>query len=186
MSTPEVRYARNGPVHLAFQRFGDGERELVLIPGFVSHVELAWEHPPYRRFMNRLASLARVTVYDKRGSGLSDPLDAAGGFDQHLDDLAAVIDAAGGITRPAVMGWSEGAAVGALFAAHHPDAIESLVLYGAFPRMLQAPDYPDGIPTEAFEMVMEGLEQAWGEGVSLNFLAAEKIGDEEFRRWWGR
>src|SRR6266851_2068997 len=131
-STPDVGYARNGSVHLAFQSFGEGERELVLVPGFVSHVEFPWEHPPYRRFMNRLGSFARVTVYDKRGSGLSDPLDAAGGFDQHLDDLAAVIDAAGA-SRPVVMGWSEGAAVATLFAAHHPESVESLVLYGAFP-----------------------------------------------------
>lgn len=151
----------------------------------VSHLEFPWEHPPYRRFMNRLAAFARVTVYDKRGSGLSDPLDTAAGFDQHLDDLAAVIDAAEA-SRPVVMGWSEGAAVAALFAANHPGAVESLVLYGAFPKLLESPDYPEGIPEEAFELVMEGLEEAWGEGISLNFLALEKLDDEDFRRWWGR
>jgi pimeloyl-ACP methyl ester carboxylesterase len=180
-----VRYARNGSVHLAFQSFGEGSREFVLVPGFVSHLEFPWEHPPYRRFMNRLASFARVTVYDKRGSGLSDPLDAAAGFDQHLDDLAAVIDAAEA-SRPVVMGWSEGAAVAALFAAHHPGAVESLILYGAFPKMLAAPDYPEGIPEELFELALEGVGEAWGEGVSLSFLASERIEDEAFRRWWGR
>lgn len=180
-----MRYARNGSVHLAFQSFGEGERDLLLVPGFVSHVEFVWEHPPYRRFMNRLASFARVTVYDKRGSGLSDPLDAAAGFDQHLDDLAAVIDAADA-TRPALMGWSEGAAVAALFSAHHPQVVESLVLYGAFPRMLQGPDYPHGVTKDAFEAVLEALSEAWGEGVSLSFLALEKLEDEGFRRWWGR
>jgi pimeloyl-ACP methyl ester carboxylesterase len=180
-----VRYARNGSVHLAFQSFGEGELDLVLVPGFVSHLEFPWEHPPYRRFMNHLASFARTTVYDKRGSGLSDPLDSAAGFDQHLDDLAAVIDAADA-SHPVVMGWSEGAAVAALFAAHHPEVVQSLVLYGAFPRMLAAPDYPDGVPEEAFELVIDGLAEAWGEGISLNFLAFEKLGDEDFRRWWGR
>ena len=159
--------------------------ELILVPGFVSHLEFPWEHPPYRRFMSRLAAFARVTVYDKRGSGLSDPLDAAAGFDQHLDDLAAVVDAAGA-TRPVVVGWSEGAAVAALYAAHHPHVVESLVLYGAFPKIVAAPDYPEGVPEAAFELVLEGLDEAWGEGVSLSFLAVEKLADDDFRRWWGR
>lgn len=182
---PEVRYARNGSVYLAFQSFGEGDLEFVLVPGLVSHLEFAWEHPPYRRFMNRLASFARVTVYDKRGMGLSDPLDAAAGFDQHLDDLAAVIDAADA-TRPVVMGWSDGAAVAALFAAHHPGAVHSLVLYGAFPKLVQTPDYPEGGTQKRFEDAIEGVGAAWGEGVSLSFLAAEKLEDEDFRRWWGR
>jgi pimeloyl-ACP methyl ester carboxylesterase/class 3 adenylate cyclase len=184
-SSPEVRYARNGSVHLAFQSFGEGDLEFVLVPGLVSHLEFPWEHPPYRRFMSRLASFARVTVYDKRGMGLSDPLDAAAGFDQHLDDLAAVIDAAQ-VTRPVVMGWSDGAAVAALFAAHHPGEVESLVLYGAFPKLYEAPDYPEGTPPEGLDEIVEAVDQAWGEGVSLAFLAFEKLGDGDFCRWWGR
>ena len=183
--TPEIRYARNGDVHLAYQTFGEGDRALILVPGFVSHLEFPWEHPPYRRFMDRLGALGRVTVYDKRGSGLSDPIDAAGGFDQHLDDLAAVI-AAAGARRPVVIGWSEGSAVAALFASHHPDAVESLVLYGSFPRMVSGADYPHGLAPELFEMGIQAMEEAWGEGISLAFLAPEKLGDEDFRRWWGR
>jgi pimeloyl-ACP methyl ester carboxylesterase len=135
--------------------------------------------------MNRLASFARVTVYDKRGMGLSDPLDVAAGFDQHLDDLAAVIDAAE-LTRPVVMGWSDGAAVAALFAAHHPGKVESLVLYGAFPKLYEAPDYPEGTQPEGFDQIVEAVDEAWGEGVSLSFLAFENLEDEDFRRWWGR
>lgn len=182
---PATWYARNGSVHLAVQTFGRGDLELVLVPGFVSNVEFPWEHPPYRRFMDRLASFARVTVYDKRGSGLSDPLDSAAGFDQHLDDLAAVIDAAEA-GRPVLFGWSEGAAVAALYAAHHPDAVESLVLYGAFPKLLAASDYPEGVDPQAFELIMRGLDESWGEGISLTFLAPEKLADEAFRRWWGK
>jgi pimeloyl-ACP methyl ester carboxylesterase/DNA-binding SARP family transcriptional activator len=182
---PTVRYARNGSVHLAFQSFGEGDREFVLVPGLISHLEFPWEYPPYRRFMNRLGSFARVTVYDKRGMGLSDPLDAAAGFDQHLDDLAAVIDAANA-TRPTLMGWSDGASVAALFAAHHPDAVESLVLYGGFAKLLESPDYPQGGPVESFDEIVEGVNEAWGEGVSLSFLAFEKLGDQDFCRWWGR
>jgi pimeloyl-ACP methyl ester carboxylesterase len=180
-----VRYARNGSVHLAYQSFGGGDREFVLVPGLVSNLEFPWEHPPYRRFMNRLASFARVTIYDKRGMGLSDPLDVAAGFDQHLDDLAAVIDAAEA-TRPVVMGWSEGAAVAALYAAHYPGKVESLVLYGAFPKLYEAPDYPEGTPPEGLDRIVEAVDQAWGEGVSLSFLAFESLADRDFCRWWGR
>jgi pimeloyl-ACP methyl ester carboxylesterase len=180
-----VRYAKNGSVHLAFQSFGEGERDFVVVPGLVSNVEFPWEHPPYRRFMNRLASFARVTVYDKRGMGLSDPLDAAAGFDQHLDDLAAVIDAAKA-DQPVLMGVSDGSAVATRFAATHPDKVEALVLYGAFAKLLESPDYPEGGPREQFDLILEGVDQAWGEGVSLSFLAFEKLGEEEFRRWWGR
>ncbi len=180
-----MRYARNGSVHLAFQSFGQGGRDLVLVPGLVSNLEFAWEHPPYRRFMDRLASFAHVTVYDKRGMGLSDPLDAAAGFDQHLDDLAAVIDAAEA-TQPVVMAWSDGAAVAALYAAHHPGVVQSLVLYGAFPKLYESPDYPEGGPREGLEVIVEGVGQAWGEGVSLSFLAFEKMEDPGFCRWWGR
>jgi pimeloyl-ACP methyl ester carboxylesterase len=180
-----VRYAKNGSVHLAYQSFGGGDLEFVIVPGLVSNLEFGWEHPPYRRFMNRLASFARVTVYDKRGMGLSDPLDAAAGFDQHLEDLAAVIDAAEAI-RPVVMGWSDGAAVAALYAAHHPGEVESLVLYGAFPKLYEAPDYPEGTPPEGFDEIVEAVDQGWGEGVSLAFLAFENLADRDFCRWWGR
>ena len=184
-TVPEVRYARNGSVHLAFQSFGEGDLEFVIVPGLVSNLEFPWEHPPYRRFMNRLASFARVTIYDKRGMGLSDPLDAAAGFDQHLDDLAAVIDAAEA-TRPVVMGCCDGAAVAALFAGHHPGAVDSLVLYGAFPKLVRGPDYPEGGTQEGFEAAIGGVSKGWGSGVSASFLAAEGFEDEDFRRWWGR
>jgi pimeloyl-ACP methyl ester carboxylesterase len=158
----------------------------VVVPGLFSHLEFPWEHPPYRRFMNRLAAFARVTVYDKRGMGLSDPLDVAAGFDQHLDDLAAVIDATEGTRPVVVMGVSDGAAVAALFAANHPDRVESLVLYGAFPKLLKSPDYPEGQRREQLEVMEEAIDEAWGEGVSLAALAFEKLGEDEFRHWWGR
>jgi DNA-binding SARP family transcriptional activator/pimeloyl-ACP methyl ester carboxylesterase/class 3 adenylate cyclase len=184
-TTPEVHYARNGSVYVAYQSFGEGELEFVLVPGLVSNLEFAWEHPAYRRFMDRLASFARVTVYDKRGMGLSDPLDTAAGFDQHLDDLAAVIDAAE-LNRPVVMGCCDGGAVAALYAAHHPDAVESLVLYAAFPKLNKAPGYPEGGAPEALEAVIQSVSEAWGSGVTASVFAAELFDDEEFCRWWGR
>jgi pimeloyl-ACP methyl ester carboxylesterase len=184
-STPDVQYAKNGSVYLAYQSFGEGDLEIVLVPGLVSNLELAWEHPAYRQFMDRLASSARVTVYDKRGMGLSDPIDTAAGFDQHLDDLASVIDAAD-VTRPVLLGICDGAAVAALFAAHHPGAVDSLVLYGAFAKLTKAPDYPEGGSQELFEATLDGVRQAWGSGVSAAVFAAEYAEDEDFRRWWGQ
>ena len=182
--TPETRYARNGDTHLAYQTFGAGERDVVLVPGLISHVEVGWEHPPYRRFMDRLAGFARVTVYDKRGSGLSDPVDAAAVFDLHLDDLAAVCDAVGA-ERPVLCGWSEGAAVCALYAAHHPDRVESLVLYGLIPKLLSGPDYPHGVDPAVFEMLLESISESWGSGVTLLALGPALLDDDAFREWWG-
>ena len=184
-STPEVQYARNDSVYLAYQSFGEGDLEVVLVPGLVSNLELSWEHPPYRSFMDRLASFARVTVYDKRGMGLSDPLDSAAGFDQHLDDLAAVIDAAD-VTRPVLLGVCDGAAVASLFAAHHPGAVDSLVLYGAFAKLVRAPGYPEGGTQDGFEGALEVVRTSWGAGGSAAIFAAENLEDEEFLRWWGR
>jgi DNA-binding SARP family transcriptional activator/pimeloyl-ACP methyl ester carboxylesterase len=182
---PEVRYARNGSVYLAYQSFGEGDLEFVFVPGLVSNLESAWDYPPYRQFMDRLASSARVTVYDKRGMGLSDPLDKAAGFDQHLDDLAVVMEAAE-VTHPVVMGCCDGAAVAALFAGHHPGAVDSLVLYGAFPKLVRGPDYPEGVTQAGLEVALEGISQGWGAGASAAIFAADYFEDEEFCRWWGR
>ena len=183
--TPEIRYASNGDVHLAYQTFGEGEHDLILIPGFVSHAEFPWEHPPYRRFMERLGAIARVTVYDKRGSGLSDPIDRTAGFDQHLDDLGVMIEAVGA-RRPVLLGWSEGAAVAILFASYHPQEVRSLVLYGAFPRLLNGDDYASGVDPEVFEAGLDVIRTTWGEGASLAILGPEKLEDDAFREWWGR
>jgi DNA-binding SARP family transcriptional activator/pimeloyl-ACP methyl ester carboxylesterase len=184
-TVPEMRYARNGSVHLAYQSFGEGDLEFVFVPGLISNLESAWDYPPYRQFMERLASSARVTVYDKRGMGLSDPLDRAAGFDQHLEDLAVVMDAAK-VTHPVVMGCCDGAAVAALFAGHHPGAVDSLVLYGAFPKLIRGPDYPVGVTQDGFEVALEALSQGWGAGASVAIFATDYLEDEEFCRWWGR
>jgi pimeloyl-ACP methyl ester carboxylesterase len=122
----ETRYARSGDIQVAYQVVGDGPRDLVLAPGFVSHLELAWDYPPYERFMRRLASFARVIVFDKRGSGLSDPVGDAATLEERIDDIRAVMDAAGS-ERADVFGWSEGATLAAFFAASRPDRVSALV-----------------------------------------------------------
>jgi pimeloyl-ACP methyl ester carboxylesterase len=182
---PETRYAWSGEFCIAYQVYGDGPIDIVLVPGWVSHLEVAWEHPGYRRFMDRLASFARVVVYDKRGTGLSDPVEAAPAFDPRLDDLSTVLQAAG-CRRPVLFGWSEGATIAALFAATHPDLVRRLILFGAYARGLWAEDYPFGGDPATLADFTEAVRGAWGEGVSLTILGPDRIDDDELRRWWGR
>lgn len=183
---PGTRYAQSGEVAIAYQVFGEASRDLVLVPPFVSHVELAWEHPPYERFMERLASFVRVIVFDKRGTGLSDPVDRQATFERRMDDIRAVMDAAGS-ERAALLGMSEGAPLAALFAASHPARTEAMVLYGGFARGLpDPPEYTHAIEEEVWREFIEGVGEAWGEGVTLAALAPSQIDNEPFRRWFGR
>src|SRR6266576_2784082 len=138
---PETRYARSGDVHLAYQVFGEGELDLILVNGFTTHVELVWEHEPARRFLEGLASFARVINFDRRGSGLSDPVAEAPTLEQRMDDVRAVMDAAGS-ERAALVGISEGVPVSILFAATYPQRVSALVCSGGMARSTYADDYP--------------------------------------------
>jgi pimeloyl-ACP methyl ester carboxylesterase len=184
---PETQYAVSGEVRVAYQVVGDGPRDLVLAPGFVSNLELAWEHPPYERFMRRLASFARVIVFDKRGSGLSDPVGEAATLEERMDDIRAVMDAAGA-ERADVFGWSEGATMTALFGASRPDRVSALVLYGSFARGTPAKGYPWAVAPDAWELwLQEDEEEWWGQGLSLMTFAPSQFEDDEaLVRWWGR
>src|SRR5881398_3731037 len=161
---PETRYARSGDVHLAYQVFGEGDLDLVLVNGFTTHVELLWESEPTSRFLEGLASFARVINFDRRGSGLSDPVADAPTLEQRMDDVRAVMDAAGS-ERAALMGISEGGSMSILFAATYPQRVQALVLCGALARSTEAPDYPYGAPADALiESGIELLAPHWGEG----------------------
>jgi len=131
--TPEIRYAKSGDVHIAYQVFGNGPENLVVIPGFISHVEHVWDSPDQAAWFNHLGRRVRVVMFDKRGTGLSDRLGQLPNLDQRMDDARAVMDAAG-IERAAIMGVSEGGSLAALFAASHPERCSALILYGAFAR----------------------------------------------------
>ncbi len=182
----ETQYALSGDVRVAYQVVGDGPRDLVLVPGFVSNLELAWEHAPYERFIRRLTSFARVITFDKRGSGLSDPVDEAATVEDRMDDIRAVMEAAGS-KRADVFGWSEGATIAAVFGASHPDRAAALVLYGSLPRATPAEGYPWGVAPEAWDLMLgEGEEEVWGQGLSLLALAPTRFEEEELVRWWGR
>jgi pimeloyl-ACP methyl ester carboxylesterase len=181
----ETRYADSDGVSIAYQVHGEGPLDLVFVPGFVSHVELFWDDPLTASFLRRLASFARVVIWDKRGQGLSDRTGRPPTLEDSMDDLEAVL-AAAGCERPAIFGISEGGPMSALFAATHPDRVASLVLYGTYARMLRAPDFPQGIPPEALERWGEVVKRDWGGPVGVNLWAPSVEGDADFERWWSR
>ena len=145
-----TRYANSGGVSIAYQVNGEGPLDLAFVPGFVSHVELLWDEPVVARFLRRLASFSRLIVFDKRGQGLSDRPADPPTLEDSMGDLRAVMEAAG-CDRPAIFGISEGGPMSILFAATFPDRISSLVLYGTYARMVQAPGFPCGIPNDALD-----------------------------------
>jgi pimeloyl-ACP methyl ester carboxylesterase len=132
--TPRTQYARSGDVHIAYQVVGDGPIDVVLVPGFVSHLEQVWDDPHQTQFLRRLASFSRLIRFDKRGTGLSDPvpLDRLPTLEERMDDVRAVLDAVGS-ERASLFGISEGGPLSLLFGATHPARTVALVLYGCMP-----------------------------------------------------
>ncbi|WP_041312932.1 adenylate/guanylate cyclase domain-containing protein [Mycobacterium sp. JS623] len=188
IEVPETRYAKSGDVNIAYQVVGDGPFDLVYVPPFVSNLELQWEDPAERRYFERLASFSRLIMFDKRGTGLSDRV-AVATLEERMDDLRAVMDAAGS-QRAAIYGGSEGGALSILFAVTYPERVSALALYGAYPRMAWAPDYPDGIPDDVWADGLRHLEENWGRGeeggLPLWALAPGRADDPAFRRSHGR
>jgi len=182
---PAIRYARSDSAVIAYQVFGEGPRDLVVMPGWVSNVELAWQEPGYADLLNRLACRARVILFDRRGTGLSDRTPDGLGLDHRLADLLAVLDATGA-ERPALFAMSDSAAVAAMFAATHPERVRGLVLYGGNPCMLARPDFPDALPPEALEAACTAILAHWGEPLFLEQEAPSRADDEAFRAWWAR
>lgn len=133
----ETRYAKSGDVHIAYRVFGEGPRDIVVIPGTVSHAELYWESPPNRHMLSRLSSFARVIVFDKRGQGLSDRVGEQT-LEERTGDVLAVMDAVGS-ERAAIYGWSEGGAMSLMFAASHPGRTAALILFGAYASVQAEP-----------------------------------------------
>ena len=183
---PETKYARSGDVHIAYQVFGEGDLDLVLVPGYTSHIELAWEHEPIARGLAALGSFARVIMFDRRGSGLSDPVAEAPTLEQRMDDVRAVMDAAGS-ERAALLGVSEGASMSILFAATYPDRCQALISVGGMARSTEAPDYPWAVPAEALiESGVELIAPHWGEGTIVDIAAPSQADNPEARAYFAR
>ncbi len=183
---PETRYAANGDVNLAYQVFGEGDLDLVLVNGYLSHLELVWENEPAARFLEGLASFARVINFDRRGSGLSDPVAEAPTLEQRMDDVRAVMDAAG-TERAALMGISEGVSMCILFAATYPERARALVAYGGMARGTADDDYPWASPADALiESGNELVGPHWGEGASVEFAAPSQAQNPDTRAFFAR
>jgi pimeloyl-ACP methyl ester carboxylesterase len=172
---PDTRYAKSGNVHVAYQVFGEGPINLVIVPGFVSNIELFWDQAELARFLLRMASYARVAIFDKRGTGASDRVAGIPHLDERIDDLRSVMDTAG-MEQAAVCGISEGGALSMLFAATYPDRCRALVLYGAWARA----------NSEAVEGVVSYIDSAWGTGESLPLFAPSRANDPALQSWWGK
>jgi len=182
---PETRYAKSGDVHIAYQVVGDAGPDLVLVPGWVSHVEYAWEEPSFSRFLTRLASFSRLILLDRRGTGLSDRIGELPSLEQRMDDVRAVMDAAGS-QQAALFGISEGGPMCMTFAATYPERTTALLLYGTAARITSAPDYPIGMPRDALDAFLQRVASEWGTGVSAEVFSPTLAGDEASRRSWAR
>jgi pimeloyl-ACP methyl ester carboxylesterase len=186
VDVPETLYTRSGDVNIAYQTVGDGELDLVYVPGWTSNVEYMWAYPPFAHFLRRLAAFSRLILFDKRGTGLSDPvpLDRLPTLEQRMDDVRAVLDAVGS-DRAALFGHSEGGNMCMLFAATYPERVRALVMLAAFAKRLRSDDYPWAPTAENREADARALEEGgWG-NIDMSYYAPSKRDDPEFGKWLG-
>src|SRR3954451_24747092 len=186
LARPETRYARCGEISIAYQHFGTGELDVVITAGWLITIELAWDHPKLAEGWERLGAVARVVMFDRRGTGLSDAVDRAPTLEERMDDLVAVMDAAG-LERAVLYGSSEGAPLSILFAATYPERVQALVLYGAMARTTRTDSYPYGNDVDALlDAGREFVNPYWGQGASAE-IAAPSVADEpEVRAYFAR
>lgn len=187
MTPPPVRYAKNGGVHIAYQVLGDGPIDLVLVHGWVSHLELNWDEPSIARFLERLASFSRLIVFDKRGTGLSDRVaeNELPTLEQRMEDMRVVLDAVGS-RRSALMGISEGGPMCALFAATHAERTAALIMCGSYARWIRDDDCPWAMTREQHEAAAAAFERGWGTPIGFKTVAPTSSADERYRNWWAR
>jgi pimeloyl-ACP methyl ester carboxylesterase len=183
--TPETRYARSGDVNIAYQVVGDAARDLVLVPGWVSNIEVLWEEAACARFLGRLASFTRLILFDKRGTGLSDRVADLPNLETRMDDVRAVMDTVGS-ERAALLGYSEGGPMCALFAATYPARTTAVITAGSYARRIWAPDYPWAPTPDQHQQFMERCQREWGGPVGLDERWPSAAGDERVRQWWAR
>ncbi len=183
---PETKYAQSGDVSIAYQVVGSGPLDLLIVPGFISHLEQAWEDPAYSRFLKRLASFSRLIQFDKRGTGLSDRIAGIPTLEERMDDVRAVMDATGS-ERAALFGVSEGGSMSILFSATYPERTSALILYGSIARGSWAPDYSWGNRLDQeHEDWLEGWRKEWGGPYGIETFAPSAAHDAQFRQWWAK
>jgi pimeloyl-ACP methyl ester carboxylesterase/class 3 adenylate cyclase len=184
-SMPETRYAKSRDNYVAYQVMGEGPFDLVYVPGFVSHLEVLMEWPIYANFFRRLSSFCRLILFDKRGTGLSDRTGPIPTIEDRMDDVRAVMDAAGS-ERAALLGFSEGGPMSIVFAATYPQRTSSLLLCGAFARYTWAPDNVWGKTDEQQAAWLNTIEHEWGQGNLIVLSCPSVVDYQETRRILGR
>ena len=183
---PEVRYAKSGDVNIAYTSFGSGDLDFLLVPGFVSHLEISGELPQIQHLGSRISSFARLILFDKRGTGLSDPVTDAPTLEERMDDLRAVLDAVGS-ERAALFGASEGVPLAILFAATHPERVKALCLYGGMARTTWSEDHPWAMHKEDLMRANDELILPfWGQGIMPEIFSPSLADDPAVVRWSAR
>lgn len=185
MDIPQTRYALANGVHIAWQAFGSGPVDVVFVPGWFSNVELIWDSPWQRRFFTRLSSFSRVLLFDKRGTGLSDREAPAFALEDRMDDVRAVMDAAGS-DRAMLMGNSEGGPMCALFAAAYPARTVGLIMMASYARRVRADDYPWGASPESYASLVTLMESDWGSAIDIASRAPSLADNDEFIKGFAR
>jgi pimeloyl-ACP methyl ester carboxylesterase len=181
---PQTRFVRSGEVDLAYQVFGAGD-DMVAIPGLPSHLEVMWELPELAAFLDRLASFRRVITFDKRGTGMSDPVPGVPALEEQVDDIITVMDAAGS-ARACVAGWADGAFMAAMFAATYPQRVSAVVLGGLWLKALAGrPETLTPDPDMA-KLLADRIGPLWRQGALAEVLAPSYADDQRFRSWWRR
>ncbi len=180
---PTTQYTKSGRINIAYQIFGEGPVDIVYIPGWVSNIDLMWECPELVDFFQELGKIARVILFDKRGTGLSDRLVDLSTLEERMDDIRAVMDAVGS-EKAVLFGHSEGGSVSALFAATYPNRTSALITFGIFAKRRYSPNYPWAPTDEERQKVYDMIESSWGGGdMKLESLAPSKADDPVFMEW---
>jgi class 3 adenylate cyclase len=187
MDIPETQFAKLGSQQIAYQVFGDGPIDLLVVSGWFSNVDGIWEEPSSARFLRRLGEFSRVILFDRRGTGASDPLQESTvtTLEAWSDDVRVVMDAAGS-ERAALLSIVDGGRMAMVFAASHPERTAALILVNSAARFLQSDDYPCGVPPQGAAKLVETIGEQWGTGAIIDYWAPTKKDDPEFRRWWAR
>ena len=182
---PETRFTRCDGVDIAYQVVGEGERDIVYIPAFVSHLEVMWELAEFAAFLERLASFGRLITFDKRGTGLSDRLPGMPTLEERSHDVGAVMDAAGS-ERAAIAGWGDGAAVALMFATNHPERVTALVLGSLGVKVAAGPDAALVADPKVVQAMTEAIEHGWGQATFATVVAPSRADDQRFLAWYRR
>jgi len=182
-AVPATRYVKGSGVHLAYQTYGSGPLDILVMPGFVSHVERAWEHPASRTFLASLMKLGRVVVFDRRGIGLSDRVGSAPGIDVTAEDIGTVLRAAGS-HRIVLFGASECGPACIKFAVDEPRRVAGLILFGALAKGCWSEDYPHALRASQYDAWSRHLVAQWGGPVGIEVFAPSLAGDPQARAWW--